>query len=112
MTTHTMKALSASALAALVLIWNEAPIADSPDRHRIASAESEDLPLPNVNSGPATKQRSDAVVRGDRTGAGPAARPAKPERHPAPTVKEEGERTGVGTQAEPGVPSRGKNVAH
>ena len=112
MTTETMKALSASALAALVLIWNEAPIADSPERHRVASAESEDRPLPNVNSGPATKQRSDAVVRGDRTGAGPAALPAKPERQPAPTAKDEGKRTGAGPEAESGVPSRGKNVAH
>ncbi len=111
MTTHTMKALSAGAIAALVLIWNEAPIADSPERHRMASAESEDRPLPNVNAGPATKQRSDAVVRGDRTGARPAARPAKRERPGSPTVQES-DRTGNGPQAEPGVPARGKNGAH
>src|SRR5437016_1988975 len=76
MNTHTMKALSASALAALVLIWDEAPIADSPSWH-VASAESEDRPLPNVNAGPTTKQRSDAVVRGDRRAVRPAAHPAK-----------------------------------
>jgi hypothetical protein len=111
MTTDTMKALSAGAITALVLIWNEAPIADSPQRHRVASAESEDRAMPNVNSGPATKQRSDAVVRGDRTGAGPAARPAKREHQSPPAVKDEGARTGIGPQAEPGEPSRAKNVA-
>lgn len=112
MNTHTVKALSASALAALVLIWNEAPIADSPSWH-VASAESEDRPLPNVNSGPATKQRSDAVVRGDRTGVGPAARPAKPAKHaPSATDKQAGKRTGVGPAADTGVPAAGKNVAH
>jgi hypothetical protein len=110
MNTHTMKALSASALAALVLIWDEAPIADSPSWH-VASAESEDRPLPNVNAGPATKQRSDAVVRGDRTGVGPAARPAKPGPPvPAPADEAEGKRTGVGPAADTGVPA--KNIGH
>ena len=103
MQTHTMKVLSASALAALVLIWDEAPIADSPSWH-VASAESEDRPLPNVNSGPATKQRSDAVVRGDRTGAGSAARPAK-RPAPGPADKDAGNRTGAPAQG-------AKNIAH
>ena len=104
MNTHMMKALSASALAALVLIWNEAPIADSPSWH-VVSAESEDRPLPNVNSGPVTKQRSDAVVRGDQTG-GPAAHPSK--RTAPGSNKDEGSRTGIG----PAAPARAKNVAH
>jgi hypothetical protein len=112
MNTQTMQALSAGAITALVLIWNEAPITDSPERHRVASAESEDRDVPNVNSGPATKQRSDAVVRGDRTGAGPAARPAKRDLHAPPTTTEQGSRTGIGPQAETGVPARGENVAH
>jgi hypothetical protein len=112
MTTHLMKTLSAGAIAALVLIWNEAPIADSPQRHRMAAAESEDRPLPNVNAGPVTKQRSDAVVRGDRTGAGPAARPAQRERPAPATVGDEDGRTGIGPQVVPGETSRSKNVAH
>ena len=103
MNTHMMTALSASALAALVLIWDEAPIADSPSWH-VASAESEDRPLPNVNAGPATKQRSDAVVRGDRTGVKPAARAAKPAPQvPAPVERTEGKRTGAGPAADRGV---------
>jgi hypothetical protein len=89
MTTHAIRGAGAFALAALVLIWNEAPITDSPSFHVAAADQASpaqikeaERDVPNVNSGPVTEQRSDAVVRGGRTGVEPAAPPAK--RAPAP----------------------------
>ncbi len=121
MTTHTMRGLSASALAALVLIWNEAPIADSPSFHVAAADQpsarqmkAAEPDVPNVNSGPVTEQRSDAVVRGGRTGVGPAARPARPAQAPDANDKDTTTgRTGAGPAADHGRPAAGENnVAH
>jgi hypothetical protein len=107
MKVHLQRGASAIALAALVLIWNEAPIADSPVAHRLAatdqpSAEQVERRVPNVNSGPVIDQRSDAVVRGGRS-VGPAAEPAKPAMAPAKHKK--AARTGMGPAGTP-------NVAH
>ncbi len=107
---HARLGKGAIALAALVLIWNEAPIADSP--HRIASSDTVEQPMPDSNAGHTVRQPSEAVVKGDRTGVGPAAEPARPGAPADAAERSDGERTGVGPEAAPGVPSRAKNVGH
>lgn len=108
MDTQLRLASSAIALAAMVLIWNEAPIAASPsDREyapRVAYSDhgKESHGAAAEDSGAAADRR-ERVVRGGRTGAGPAAVPAKPGReHGAP---DDGDRTGTGPKAEPAVPA-------
>ena len=95
--------LSASALVALVLIWNEAPIVvDAPSHDRVAWSDRTERPA---------GQSPDAIVRGDRTGAGPAAEPARPANSSDVDVRDNG--TGTGTAAENARPSgRAPNVAH
>jgi hypothetical protein len=82
--------LSASALTALVLIWDEAPIANAPSTpSQVAAADAVAKPVRNERAGGAASEPSQAVVKGDRTGAGPAAGSARPV---APPEKYEGDR--------------------
>lgn len=123
METQLRIASSAIALAAMVLIWNEAPIAESPsDRlvdHRVAYSDDADRAASDRIDRARVERHSDTrsarhaerAVKGGRTGAGPAARPAEPgdERGTMP----DSHRTGVGPKAEPGAPDGGApNVAH
>jgi hypothetical protein len=95
--------LSATALVALVLIWNEAPIVvDAPSDDRVASSGRTERPK---------GQSPDAIVPGDRTHAGPAAEPARPANGSDVDARDNG--TGTGTVAENARPSgRAPNVAH
>jgi hypothetical protein len=95
--------LSASALVALVLIWNEAPIVvDAPSDDRVAWSD---------RTGRPAGQSPEAIIRGDRTGAGPAAEPVRPAKGPEVDVR--GDRTGTGTAAaNANTSGRAPNVAH
>ncbi len=74
--------LSASALVALVLIWNEAPIVvDAPSDDRVAWSGRTERPK---------GQSPDAIVPGDRTHAGPAAEPARPANSSDVDVRDDG----------------------
>lgn len=91
----------------MVLIWNEAPIAASPSDHdldrRVAYSERVERPRTQGDPAERASDATERVVRGGRTGAGPAARPAKPgdERGTA----DDGDRTGAGPKAEPAAPA-------
>ena len=107
METQLRLAASAIALAAMVLIWNEAPIAESPSDHdvdrRVAYCDRAEHPRTQAEPGQRASEKSERVVRGGRTGAGPAARPARPGDERGTT--DDGDRTGVGPKAEPAAPA-------
>lgn len=124
METQLRIASTAVAIAAMVLIWNEAPIAESPsDRsvdHRVAYSAGQDRPASDRIEGARVEGRSttrsaretERAVKGNRTGAGPAARPAKPAGDEGDTTPDSN-RTGAGPKAEPAAPDGGAgNVAH
>lgn len=98
---------SAIALAAMVLIWNEAPIAESPSDHdldrRVAYSERAEHPRSQGEPAERASDTTERVVRGGRTGAGPAARPAQPGDEHGTTGH--GDRTGAGPKAEPAAPA-------
>lgn len=123
METQLSIASSAIALAAMVLIWNEAPIAESPsDRlvdHRVAYSDGVEQPGSDRidrarverHSTTRSARQGERAVKGGRTGAGPAARPATPGDERG--TESESLRTGVGPKAEPASPDGGAgNVAH
>lgn len=110
MDTKRILGAGAAALTALVLIWDEAPIAYSAGEQqqpRVAYSVHAAPPGPQASPGRDTvRRRADAVVRGDHTGIGPAARPARPTGGADDATAD---RAGAGTALPPG---NAKNVVH
>jgi len=110
MDTKRILGTGAAALTALVLIWDEAPIAYSAgEQPRVAYSNHAAPPGPQASPGRETRRRADAVVCGDHTGIGPAARSARPAGADDATA----DRAGAGTGAENALPpANAKDVVH